>query len=236
MLYPLPGDRPAIIRLAESGGLGVVFAAEPAVGAGQRRIAAADLQVIDADIAGDARAQGVLALDAAARRHRGLVGEDHLAYFAILVGATCTAKESTVLLSTAKLLWRDKAALPKPAAVVSCVGLVVLESASRGGFETDRKPLPDEKLVQTGGFTFDHATADMPLLVGGIGAQILATHLAAANQADQLVARVNPASPGVGVVVDANLVQRRRIDAVEPIGHVRKLDGAAVPDEGARGE
>src|SRR5271169_2326827 len=81
-LDALARDRAAIIRLAKSGGLGIVLRAEPAIGAGQRRIAAANLQVINPDIAGDPRAKGILALDAATRRHRGFVGKYYLAYLA----------------------------------------------------------------------------------------------------------------------------------------------------------
>src|SRR6204780_217332 len=64
-LASLPGKRTAIISLAEAGRPGVVLGAEPAIGAGQCGIAAANLKVIDADVAGDTGAERVLALDAA---------------------------------------------------------------------------------------------------------------------------------------------------------------------------
>src|SRR5260370_308861 len=75
----------------------------------------------------------------------------------------------------------------------------------------------------------------MPVLVG-TQAQIVAPHLAVADQLGQLIAGFSAASPGVGVLVDADLVQLRRIDAVEPVGHFAKLNGAAIPDDRARGE
>src|SRR5437762_2044559 len=70
---------PTIVSFPEPGGLGVFLGTEPAIRFGQARITAARLQVIDADIAGDARAYRVLALDAAARRHVGIGGEHSFA-------------------------------------------------------------------------------------------------------------------------------------------------------------
>ena len=66
---------PAIIGPAEPGRLRVLFGTEPAVRLGQPRIRAAGLQVVDADIAGDAGADGVLALDVAAGRHDEILGK-----------------------------------------------------------------------------------------------------------------------------------------------------------------
>ena len=70
----------------------------------------------------------------------------------------------------------------------------------------------------------------------GAEPQILAAHLAAADQAGQLIARLDAAGPGVGMLVDADLVERRRVDAVEPVGHIGELKGAAVLDDRAGGE
>ena len=57
-------------------------------------------------------------------------------------------------------------------------------------------------------------------------------HDAAADQLVELVARVDAAGPGIGLVVDAGLVELRRVDAVEPVGDVAELDGVAVADDG----
>jgi hypothetical protein len=65
---------------------------------------------------------------------------------------------------------------------------------------------------------------------------ILAPNLAAANQADQLITGIDPARPCVGVVIDADLVDWGRIDAIEPVSCVADVDGAAVADRGAGGE
>jgi hypothetical protein len=73
----------------------------------------------------------------------------------------------------------------------------------------------------------------MPLLVDGIRTEIFAPNLTAVNQAAQLIARVNTASPCIGVIVDADLVKRRRVDAVKPIGYISDVNGSAVPDDGA---
>jgi len=63
----------------------------------------------------------------------------------------------------------------------------------------------------------------MPFPGGRIRAQILATDRAAADQLGQLIARFDAACPRVRMLVDARLVKRRRIDAVEPVGHVGQL-------------
>jgi hypothetical protein len=76
----------------------------------------------------------------------------------------------------------------------------------------------------------------MPLCVGDIYTTILATDLMTANQADELIACVDAASPGVGVVVGADLVKSRCINAIEPIRHIGELNAAAVPDDRAGGE
>src|ERR1700730_1447746 len=75
----------------------------------------------------------------------------------------------------------------------------------------------------------------MPLFVGGIGAQILTMDLAAANQACELIARLDAAGPGVGVLIDAHLVECWRIHPVEPVSDIGELKGAAIPDHCASG-
>jgi hypothetical protein len=57
---------------------------------------------------------------------------------------------------------------------------------------------------------------------------IVAAHGALVDQLGQLVARLDTAGPGIGVIVDADLVQFGRVDAVEPVGDVAELDGIAV--------
>jgi hypothetical protein len=51
-----------------------------------------------------------------------------------------------------------------------------------------------------------------------------------------LIARFNAASPCVGVLIDAHLVELRRIDSVEPVRHIGQLNGATVPNDRASGE
>ena len=75
----------------------------------------------------------------------------------------------------------------------------------------------------------------MPFLVGGIGAEIVAADLLAADQFGQLIARLDAAGPDVGVLVDAELVDGRDIDAVEPVGDIAELKRAAIPDDGGGG-
>ena len=111
-------------------------------------------------------------------------------------------------------------------------GLVALELALGVG---DRKTVANHELVQAGGFTLDGADAEAPLLEGGIGAEIVAAHLLAADQLCQLIARGGAAGQGVGVLVDAHLVEGGRLDAVEAKGRAGELHIAAIPDGCARG-
>src|SRR5229473_2979707 len=161
MLHPPPDACPAIICLSKSPGLGVFLGTEPAIRLRQCWITAASLQVIDAHIPGHAGAHGKLALDGAARRHGGIVGEQHPAYLAILVGSARSAQQGAVLSPVAEFLRRGKAAFPEPAATVLRTRFVLLEAAFFGGFQIRCKALADQELVQTDGFTFDGAEADM---------------------------------------------------------------------------
>lgn len=65
--------------------------------------------------------------------------------------------------------------------------------------------------------------------------QILAAYLAAADQTRQLIAGFDAAGPCVGMLVDAHLVQLRRVDAVEPVRHIGEQKGASIPDDRAGG-
>src|SRR5882724_9484487 len=129
-LRALPDEGPTIVRLAKSGGPGIVLGTEPAIRLRQRGITAACLQVINADIAGNACAQGKLAFDAASRRHCGRVGEKRPTDFGILVGPACPTKQGAVLSPAAEFQRRHKAALPKSPAMVPCIRLVRLELTS----------------------------------------------------------------------------------------------------------
>ncbi len=60
-------------------------------------------------------------------------------------------------------------------------------------------------------------------------------HDVAADEFCQLVTRVDAAAPGLGMIVDADLVELRRVDAVEPVGGFGELDRVAVPDDRVRG-
>ena len=135
----------------------------------------------------------------------------------------------------AEFLRRYEAAFPKSQAVVFRSRFVVLESPVRRRFGFQGVTPANQELVQTDGFAFNGADADMPFPVVDIGTQILAVDLVAANQARQLIARCNAASPCIGVFVDAYLVKLRRINAVEPVGHLCELKGASVPDDRAGG-
>ncbi len=216
----------AIIGLAKTRGLRVVFRTEPALGIVQAGIAAAGLQMVDADIAGDAGAHRVFALDGAARRHVGIGRKQHRTDFWIELGPACIADERGVLFPEPEIRWRDEAAFPEAAAVVLCRQLVRLELSLGIG---KRKTLLDQELAEADALAFDDAQANAPFLVLGIGAEIAAADLLAVDQLCQLVARLDAAGPGVGVFVDAHLVDGRRVDAVEAEGVAAcKLQRAAV--------
>jgi hypothetical protein len=55
--------------------LSIFLGTKPAIRFGQGRIVAAPLHLVDADIAGYARAYRKLGLDAAPGRHSGMIGE-----------------------------------------------------------------------------------------------------------------------------------------------------------------
>ncbi len=61
-------------------------------------------------------------------------------------------------------------------------------------------------------------------------------HRAVTDQLGQLIAGFNAAGPAFSVIVDAHLVQLRRIDAVEPIHHIGKLKSSSILDDRADGE
>src|ERR1700756_3142788 len=120
----LLAGRAAIEGAAEAGCLGVVLGAESAVRTRQAGIAATALQVIDADISGEARPHRELALDAAARRHRQILRKQHGANLGIAVGTAGGAHQRPVLLGGAKVLRRRGAALPETRSISRCFRLI----------------------------------------------------------------------------------------------------------------
>src|SRR5437868_11261943 len=85
--------RTAVVGFAKAFGLRVFLAAEPALGSGHGFVAAAGLQMIDAEVAGDVSAHRELALDGAVRRRDGLRWKQDRAGFAILVAAAGPAEQ-----------------------------------------------------------------------------------------------------------------------------------------------
>ena len=104
-----------------------------------------------------------------------------------------------------------------------------------GWLQVHRKTLAHQELVQAGGFAFNSADAEMPLLIGWVGAEILAADFAVVDQLGQLLPGFDAAGPRVSVLVDAHLVKRRRIYTVEPVDHIGELKGASIPDGRAGG-
>ena len=122
-----------------------------------------------------------------------------------------------------------------PSKVVFGAGLVRLEATAGGSFDIQGKAVANQQLAETGWIALDLADAEMPFLVGGIRAEIVAADLLAAEQFAQLIARLDSTGPHVSVLVDAELVDGRDIDAVEPVGDIAQLKRAAIPDDGGGG-
>jgi hypothetical protein len=122
-------------------------------------------------------------------------------------------------------------AFPKSRRRVFGGGLVGFEPALGGRLEVERKTRTHQHLIETGGFAVNRANADAPFAVGWVGAQVPAANFALAYQFDQLIAGFHAARPGIGMIVDANLVELRSIDAVKPVRRSGKLDGARIPDD-----
>src|SRR6478672_13223190 len=107
--------------------------------------------MVDAEIAGDACADGELALDVAADWHGQIVRKQHVSDLAIPLGGARTAKQGAVLLAAAELLRRHEAAFPQSLAILPGARLVHLESPRRGGLDIQRKTVADHRLAQAGG-------------------------------------------------------------------------------------
>ena len=143
-------------------------------------------------------------------------GEQDLADFTILVGPARRAEQRAVFLAVTEFLGAGKASLPQSPAIGLRSGLVFPEPGAGGGSEVQGQALTDKQLVQARGFTLDGADAAMPSPVVLVRAAIVASNRAFADQLYQLITDVDAAAPGIGMVVDADLVQLRCIDSVEP--------------------
>src|SRR2546430_17011149 len=99
--------------------------------------------MVDAEVPGDARADGVFALDVAARRHHEILGEQGLADFAVAIGAARGAEQGAIPLARAELVRRGEAAFPKPLGVVFGAGLVRLEAPAGRSFDIQAKAVAD---------------------------------------------------------------------------------------------
>src|SRR6266404_7873511 len=75
----------------------------------------------------------------------------------------------------------------------------------------------------------------MSFFVGCTKTEVLTAHLAATDQVRKLIAGFNPAGPRVGMLVDAYLVQLRRVNSIESVGHTPYLDRTAILDDRAGG-
>ena len=127
----------------------------------------------------------------------------------------------------------DKTALPDAFAIVLCHRRVVFELALDERFGAQGKTLAHKLLVQAQRVALCGAKADMAFLEGLVGTEIVAAHSASLDQLGQLVSRFDAAGPGIGVVVDAHLIDFRRVDAIEPVGDLAELNGVAIPDDSA---
>jgi hypothetical protein len=160
-----------------------------------------------------------------------LIRKQYLAQFTVLVASAGGAQQGCRLLPVAKFDRRGETAFPKSRMRVTGCGLVRFEPALGGRLEIERKTLAHQHLIQTRGFAVNHANADAPFAGRCVGTQVPAADVALADQFGQPVAGFHTARPGIGMIVDADLVKLRSIDAVKPVRRIGKLDGAAIPDD-----
>src|SRR6266702_8809526 len=137
--------------------------------------------MVDADIAGDARAHRELALDGAAWWGRQLVRKQHPANLLVAVGTAGGAQERAILLAGAELLRCNKTALP---------------DAGRGRLGVSRRRLDvgldrlardgkaefDQLLVQADLVALGRADCPVPFAKVLFGPDVVAAHGAFADQ------------------------------------------------------
>ena len=110
-----------------------------------------------------------------------------------------------------KFLRRHKTALPEALAVVFGAGLVLSKWLLA---EADRLIAKPERTNGWFRLVVSPSTVQRPRCRFGalVRTEIVAMNRLAANQLGQLVARLDAAGPGIGVIVDADLVEFRRIE------------------------
>src|ERR1700759_5317708 len=119
--------------------------------------------MIDADIAGEARPHGELALDRAGLRLGKIFREQRGADFLVAIGAAGAAHQRAVLLAGAEILWRGEATLPEAATVGLGARGVLLGMQLQRGLDADGKTLLCELLVQARAVALDGTDADVAL-------------------------------------------------------------------------
>src|ERR1700759_5322395 len=119
--------------------------------------------MIDADIAGEARPHGELALDRAGGRLGKIFREQRGADLLVAVGAAGAAHERAVLLAGAEILRCGEATLPEAATVGLGARGGVPRMQLQRGLDADGKTLLCELLVQARAVALDRADADMAL-------------------------------------------------------------------------
>src|ERR1700748_1831488 len=111
-----------------------------------------------------------------------MVGKQHGADLAVLVGPARAAQQRGVLLAVAEFLRADEAALPQAEASILGAGLIFHEARLARRLEIERKALGDHFLVQARRLAGHATDAEMPLPEILVRAMVVAMHRPAADQ------------------------------------------------------
>src|SRR6516162_1365430 len=128
---------------------------------------------------------------------------------------------------------RSEASLPNSTAVCFCISLSGQIAALRVGLEVDRPTLSHHPFIHF--HALDEAEADPPLGIFGIRSLIVTANGALADPLDQRIACCETALPLLVLFIHAELVELRRIDAVQPECGVAKLQRIAIFNDDALG-
>ena len=181
-------------------------------------IATAARDMIDAAVASQVRTKCVLALDLAARRLERVVREE----FSASIGGTACPEQCRADFSTLpEILRRHEASPPDAKGTLSRFALVFCKAAE--WVDINRPTSPHEPMLQVD--ATDGAIANPASRELGIGTEVATDDGAIRDKLLQGFDRKQPARIRPGVV-DAILIQLRRVDAVETV--YRAIDGKRI--------
>src|SRR5664279_2042818 len=156
--------------------------------------------MIDADIESNAGPCRELALDAAARGRGEILRKQRRANLLVPVRSARRADQRTVLFAATEVLGRNEAAFPEARPGVPGDCRIVGETRLRAAVDAQREAKPNQLLIQAHLVALDAADAEVPFPRSLVRSEIVAADVAATDQPGQLIARLDPAGPGIGVI------------------------------------